>query len=490
MPAWGYWIPVLLRTRLTTGMSTSSSGADFATAVTLSTFKKSPAMHPDAAKLLADYPTIEMVEALITDCNGAARGKWLPVDKLSPLLEEGIKLPKSAVAQDVWGRDVPRIALDNGDIDGWCHVVPGSLAPSLSARGIDQAQVVLTMFTDQREPVLSDPRQVLARVVDAFTERGYVPRVAIELEFNLFRRPAEDQPLRDILPDENLTGGNLYGLGALDEHATLLEALREAFAVQQLPYEGVLKEAAPAQYEINVAYSDDALSYCDQVVRMQRGISAVAARFDAIASFMPKPMENQAGNGMHMHCSLLDAAGNNVFDNGTTEGSPLLRQAIGGCIEMMADSQLIFAPSDNAYRRFQPGNHAPTQPNWGYDNRTTALRIPASPSAATRIEHRVAGADSNPYLAIAALLAGILMGIDRGAEPPAPIAGNAWVDDVNNAPLPGSMADAIRRFSTSDTIRQYLSATFQSAFAELKQQELLEFERRVTDFELETYLSA
>jgi len=446
-------------------------------------------MHSEAKKLLAEYPDIEMIEALITDCNGAARGKWLPVDKLSSLLTEGIKLPESAVAQDMWGRDVPSICLENGDIDGWCRVVEGSLTPSLSARGIDQAQVVLTMFREDGEPSFWDPRQVLSRVVAALADRGLYPRVAIELEFNLFNRPADGQPLREALPDESLTGGNLYGLGALDEHAELLEVLRETFAVQHLPYEGVLKEAAPAQYEINVAYSDDALAYCDQVVRMQRGISAVAARFDALASFMPKPMENQAGNGMHMHCSLMDESGCNVFDSGTTEGTSLLHKAVAGCLALMPETQLIFAPSYNAYRRFQPGNHAPTQPNWGYDNRTTALRIPASPSAATRIEHRVAGADSNPYLAIAALLAGVLAGLEQDLTAPEPIAGNAWTDDADNSHLPSHMADAIRRFSHSDSVREYLSAPFQRAFSELKLQELTEFERRVTDFELETYLA-
>ena len=447
-------------------------------------------MHPEAKKLLAEYPNIEMVEALITDCNGAARGKWLPVDKLSSLLTEGIKLPESAVAQDIWGRDVSSICLENGDIDGWCRVINGSLAPSLTASGIDQAQVVLTMFREDGAPSFWDPRQVLSKVVTALADRGLHPRVAIELEFNLFDRPTDGQSLREALPDESRTGGNLYGLSALDEHAGLLEVLRETFAVQHLPYEGVLKEAAPTQYEINVAYSDDALTYCDQIVRMQRGISAVAARFGVLASFMPKPMENQAGNGMHLHCSLLDGSGRNVFDSGTSEGTTLLHQAVAGCIALMPDTQLIFAPSYNAYRRFQPGNHAPTQPNWGYDNRTTALRIPASPSAATRIEHRVAGADSNPYLAIAALLAGILMGLEKGLTAPDPISGNAWTDDMDNDSLPSHMADAIHRFSRSPTVEAYLSEPFQRAFTELKQQELMEFERRVTHFELETYLSA
>jgi glutamine synthetase len=447
-------------------------------------------MHPDAEKLLAEYPNINMVEALITDCNGAARGKWLPIGKLSSLLTEGIKLPKSAIAQDAWGRDVPSIALDNGDIDGWCQAIPGSLKPVLGSHGVDQAQVVLTMFKDNGSPLLSDPRQVLAHVTQALEAKGLYPRVAIELEFNLFDRQTAGQSIRDALPKAHQTGGNLYGLTALDEHQALLEALREYFDTQNLPYEGVLKEAAPAQYEINVAYSDDELTYCDQVVRMQRGIRAVATRFGAQASFMPKPMEHQAGNGMHMHCSLLDGSGRNLFDSGDATGTPLLREAVAGCLKMMSDTHLIFAPSYNAYRRFQPGNHAPTQPNWGFDNRTTALRIPASDSQATRIEHRVAGADSNPYLAIAGLLAGILMGIDHKLSAPAPISGNAWLEDDKTPPLPGHMATAISQFSNSQPVRDYLSEPFQAAFTAVKTQELVEFETRVTDFELETYLAS
>ena len=138
-------------------------------------------MYSDAETLLSEYPAIEMVEALITDCNGAARGKWLPIAKLPSLLADGIKLPKSAVAQDAWGRDVPRIALDNGDIDGLCRAVPESLVPVLNSTGVDRAQIVLTMFKDDGSPLLSDPRQVLARVVNQLAERGLVPRVALSL---------------------------------------------------------------------------------------------------------------------------------------------------------------------------------------------------------------------------------------------------------------------------------------------------------------------
>ena len=446
-------------------------------------------MYSDADSLLAQHPAIETIEALITDCNGAARGKWLPIEKLPALLREGVKLPKSAVAQDIWGRDVPRIALDNGDIDGWCRAVPGSLVPLSGTDGVDKAQVILTMFKDDGGPLLSDPRQVLARVVQRLADQQLRPRVAIELEFNLFKKPAEGESLRDALPAESETGGNLYGLNALDEHEALLNALKDSFTLQGLPFEGVLKEAAPAQYEINVAYSDDPLAYCDQIIRMQRSIRAVAERFGVTASFMPKPMENQAGNGMHVHCCLMTEDNDNAFDSGDTKGTPVLKRAVAGCLALMRDSHLIFAPSYNAYRRFQAGNHAPTQPNWGYDNRTTAVRIPASPSHATRIEHRVAGADSNPYLAVAALLGGIAIGIEGQLKPADPISGNAWVEDEGNPSLPTNMAEAIHRFSQSDAVSDTLSPAFQFAYSELKKQELLEFERRVTDFELETYLA-
>ena len=220
--------------------------------------------------------------------------------KTTALLTDGIKLPKSAVAQDAWGRDVPRIALDNGDLDGWCQAVPDSLVPVLTATGVDRAQIVLTMFKDDGAPLSQTPDRCWRRWSTSLSKKVSC-WVAIELEFNLFKRPDDNQTLREALPAENETGGNLYGLRSLDEHAALFEALKASFEAQGLPYEGVLKEAAPAQYEINVAYSDDAVAYCDQVIRMQRCIRAVAERFGALASFMPKPMENQAGNGMHVH---------------------------------------------------------------------------------------------------------------------------------------------------------------------------------------------
>ena len=429
-----------------------------------------------------------MVEALITDCNGIARGKWLPVQKLDAIEKQGLKLPKSALGLDVWGRDIPALAHANGDIDGYCHLVEGSLRPLLTERGVDQAQVLLSMFDKDGSPYMGDPRQVLQALVTRFTEKELKPCMAVELEFSLLPKPETDEAIGTALRDQNAVGGNLYALSELDYHGPLLEALRQAFDTQDLPYEGIIKESAPSQFEINVAHSDDVMLLADQVIRMQRTIRAVSARQGFVASFMPKPIDDEAGNGLHVHCSLLDENGANVFDDGGEEGSDLLRYAVAGCLELLPASMLLFAPSFNAYRRFQPGNHAPTESAWGYDNRTTAIRIPESPTAARRIEHRVAGADANPYLVLAAVLAGIWHGIENTLSPPKPIEGNAWDQEIDAPALPTTMDEAIAVFDKSDVLSSYLTGEFKTLFLATKVQEWNEFAKRVTEFELETYL--
>ena len=429
-----------------------------------------------------------MVEALITDCNGIARGKWLPVQKLDTIEKQGLKLPKSALGLDVWGRDIPALAHANGDIDGYCHVVEGSLRPLLTERGVDQAQVLLSMFGKDGNPYMGDPRQVLQALVNRFIEKELRPCMAVELEFSLLPKPETSEAIGAALRDQNAVGGNLYALSELDYHGPLLEALRQAFDSQDLPYEGIIKESAPSQFEINVAHSDDVMLLADQVIRMQRTIRAVSARHGFVASFMPKPIDDEAGNGLHVHCSLLDENGTNVFDDGGEEGSDLLRYAVAGCLELLPASMLLFAPSFNAYRRFQPGNHAPTESAWGYDNRTTAIRIPESPSTARRLEHRVAGADATPYLGLAAVLAGIWHGIENTLSPPNPIEGNAWDQEIDAPALPTTMDEAISVFDKSDVLSSYLTSEFKTLFLATKVQERNEFAKRITEFELETYL--
>jgi glutamine synthetase len=272
----------------------------------------------------------------------------------------------------------------------------------------------------------------------------------------------------------------------MEEMADLMHAVRDACDAQGLPIDTLIKESAPSQYEINLYHSDDALVAADRAMMLRRAIKGVARQQDLRATFMAKPFGDLAGNGMHLHCSLLDANGDNAFDDGSGQGNELLRQAIAGALATMEESMLIFAPNLNSYRRFQRGTHAPLAPSWGYENRTVAVRVPADSPHATRIEHRVAGADANPYLVIAAMLAGMLHGIENKLEAPAPLEGNAY--EQLPPSLPRYWPDALGKFKESDFIRENFGEEFQKVFAILKQQEIDEFDRHVTPLEYDACL--
>lgn len=200
---------------------------------------------------------------------------------------------------------------------------------------------------------------------------------------------------------------------------------------------------------------------------------------------MAKPYGEDAGNGFHLHTSMLDQSGTNIFDNGTDLGSPALASAVAGLLRAMPDSTLFFAPHLNSFRRLREGTHAPTTASWGMDNRTAAVRIPAGPGAARRFEHRVSGADANPYLVIASVLAAALEGIEAGATPPAAFTGSSYDQDLPR--LPSSWEEALARFEHSDFIEQTFGAAFRRAVVAAKRQEIGTFAEKVTPFELQSY---
>lgn len=433
------------------------------------------------------HPEITTIEALLPDCNGVMRGKWVPRHKLKTIFEGELKLPKTALSLDIWGRDVEELVFASGDADGICRPVEGSLLPTPWAAGGRHGQIMLSMFNADGSPYGGDPRHVLKKVLTRYQQLGWRPVVAAELEFSLVR-------LDDSLPQHTCPaptggapiGGNTYDLDLLNQHQTLLEDLRLACEIQDIPFDGVVKESAPSQYEINMQHVDNPVLAAKQILMMKRLIKGVVAKYDLIASFMPKPFENEAGNGLHVHCSVLDENGINIFDDGTEKGSPLLHSAIGGCLASMADSVAVLTPSFNGYRRFQPGCHAPTYPSWGYENRTVAVRVPAGRHAARRLEHRVAGADANPYLLFAVLLSAMLDGIEQNLSPGKPISGDGYAQEVSI--LPAYMPDAVKLFSESDFIRNSLGDELQRIYTLTKQQEVEEFRKRITLLEYQSYL--
>ncbi len=202
---------------------------------------------------------------------------------------------------------------------------------------------------------------------------------------------------------------------------------------------------------------------------------------------MAKPYGDKSGSGMHVHFSVLDKNGNNIFAGKDKKGSPALRHAIGGLMKTMADGMAVFAPNANSYRRFRAGSHAPTKITWGYDNRSTALRVPESDLASTRIEHRVSGADTNPYLMLAVMLAGALYGIQGKVNPPAPVKGSAY--SLTTAPLlPATWEGSLAVFEKSKFISKFIGNDYKKLYLACKRQEKELIERDISSVEHQAYL--
>ena len=444
---------------------------------------------PQLQSFLDAHPDIEVFEIILPDIAGGLRGKWVTRDKIDKVVAGALKLPLSAQAFDAWGRDVEAWVFDSGDGDGLCEADIRTLVPvPWAARPTGQIMISLREVDGSVSGL--DVRGILQKQLDRFAELGLTPVVASEMEFFLLHNE-RDTLGRPLHTQTDRVGGALqtgqtYCIDTMSDMAELMHDIRDACTAQQLPIDTLIKESAPSQYEINLFHCPDALVAADQALMLQRAIRGTARNHSLVATFMAKPFGELAGNGMHLHCSLLDAEGNNAFDDGTGQGTPLLRHAIAGCLATMADSMLLFAPNQNSYRRFQRGSHAPMAPTWGYENRTVAIRVPADAPVATRLEHRVPGADAQPHLVIAALLAGMLEGIEQKMEASEPLEGNAY--EQIPASLPRYWPDALACFESSDFIRRRLGEEFQQVYTMLKQQEMDEFDRQVTPLEYDACL--
>lgn len=274
----------------------------------------------------------------------------------------------------------------------------------------------------------------------------------------------------------------MWQMDAFDEFLT---ALYDGCATMDIPAQTATIEAGIGQFEVTLNHRD-ALSAADDTWLFKALIKGLARRHGFAATFMAKPFDDDAGNGMHMHFSVLDAEGRNVFDDGGPEGTDTLRAAVAGCIEGMSPSTLIFAPHANSYDRLVPGAHAPTSATWAYENRTAALRIPGGPPVARRIEHRVPGGDINPYLSFAAILGAAMIGIEDDMTPPAPITGNAYEHDA-----PGLAADwrtAIERFGASEMMARIFPEGLIRNLMMTKRQELDQMSRIPHEAWWKTYL--
>lgn len=440
---------------------------------------------------LKKFPDTQYVDAFISDVCGIVRGKRIPVEDAAKIWQAGVQMPFCLYFLDVTGEDLDpgNRSGSRGDPDGTAWPVPGTLQ-NVPWAAVPTAQVLLTMPDQAEVPYRVDPRQVLADLLARFKQRGLTPMVAVELEFYLAdrQRGLEGAPLPPLSPATGLPDRtcHLYSIAGLDLYGAFIRDVAAAAKAQTIPASTAITENAPGQFEINLNHTPDALAAADDAILLKRVIREIAKRHNFEATFMAKPFLDRAGSGMHVHCSLLDDRGRNVFDDGSDIGSDLLRQAVAGLAASMGEAMAFFGPNLNSYRRYQPGSLVPMAPTWGLNNRTVAFRIPLSGGKARRIEHRIAGADANPYLAVAAILAGMLHGVEKKLTPPAIADGD--VSRSRDAKIPFTLPAALDRLAAAKILPDYLGAAYLAYYVDAKRAELEKFQRRISQQEYEWYL--
>jgi glutamine synthetase len=448
-----------------------------------------PKRDAEARAFLDANPDIESVHIVWTDICGVARGKVLRRDEVVPAWRDGRFLPISALVLDVTGQDVPETGLvfDEGDRDMLMWPISGSMV-RIPWMEVPSAQYIAAVHDLDGTPHYADPRNALEAIVNRFKgELKMTPVGAVELEFFLMDRESAmaGRPTapKSLINEHRPQHYQAYYLQDLDDFGPFFKDLYAFCDAQGLPAKTLISEYAPGQMEIVLRHRSDVLKACDEAIMLKRLIKATAERHGLAATFMAKPYSEWTGSGMHVHVSLADDAGNNLFAAEDPAHNQLLLHAIGGLKAAMAESMLIFAPNANSYRRFRRNSYAPVSASWGINNRTVSLRIPAGAANACHIEHRPSGADANPYLVMAAILAGMHYGITEQADPGAPVNGNGYERRAKY--IPGNWFDAIDAFWRASILKEYFGKPFVDTYCTVKEVEADRFfaEPTVRDFE-------
>lgn len=433
---------------------------------------------------LHDNAHIKTIRVAASDLNGVARGKRMPVKFAQGIEESGTRFPLSVLNLDIWGEDIDNspLVFEAGDPDGIALPTDRGFVP-MPWLDTPSALLPMWMHRENGQPFDGDPRHALAAVLKRYADRGLTPICGTELEFYLVDDSGKDLA---VVPSprsgKRRPGAEILSLRALDAFDNFFTALYDGAEAMDIPAETAISEAGLGQFEINLSHSG-AMKAADDTWLFKLLVRGMARQHGFAASFMAKPYPDYSGNGMHVHFSVLDKDGNNIFDNGGDAGTPALHHAIAGCMNALSASALILAPHGNSYDRLVPNAHAPTSICWAYENRTAAIRVPGGNHKARRIEHRVAGGDVNPYLMLAAVLGAALTGIEDAQMPPAPITGNAY--DQGLPQLPANWGDAIDLFETDariarifpdELIRNLVATKRQErgAFADLSPEEQLD----------------
>lgn len=425
---------------------------------------------------------IEDVEAFVPDMAGAARGKLLPADKFG---SGEMKMPEGIFAQTVSGNYV--VNRDNvEDRDMVLVPDPSTLRPVPWATD-PAASVFLDCVRKNRQPVNTSPRQVLQNMINLYKEHGWTPVVAPEVEFYLIN--AHSDPYAEVEPPEGRLGRTEvakqpYSVDAMNDFDPFINDVYTYCDAQRIRIDTLSQEMGPAQFEINFLHGNP-IDLADQVFLFKRTVREAAIKHEMHATFLARPMSEEAGSALHIHQSVVDADGHNIFSNPDGTPSDRFYHYLGGLQKYIPEALLMLAPYPNSYRRFLSHWASPVNLEWAIDNRTVGLRVPDAFPEARRIENRIAGADVNPYLALAATLACGFLGIEEGVTPTEPITGTAYDKPFS---LHRHMYAAIKAFEDSTAMRRALGNEFVSLYTILKHEEYREFQQIVTPWEREVLM--
>lgn len=431
---------------------------------------------------------VEDVECLIPDQAGVARGKIMPASKFfdSP----SMNMPSSIFHQTISGDYADDDGPGGGDpTDADLVLRPDWTTLSMVPWASDAtAQVIHDAFHRDGRPAEVSPRQLLKHVIDLYAERGWSPIIAPEIEFYLVKPNLDpDYPLEPPIGRSGRpeSGRQSYSISAVNEFEELFEDIYAFSEAQGLEIDTLIHEEGTAQMEINLRHGPP-VELADQVFLFKRTIREAALKHKMYATFMAKPMANQPGSAMHIHQSVrATKGGENIFTDEDGAASEAFFSFLGGSQRYLPAVMCVLAPYVNSYRRLTRASSAPINVAWGYDNRTTGIRVPPSNGEARRVENRVPSSDANPYLAIAASLACGYLGMVEKAKPAAPIEGSAHGLDYD---LPRGLLDAVAAFESCEPLRAVFGETFVQTYAAVKRTEFETFMRVISPWEREHLL--
>jgi glutamine synthetase len=422
------------------------------------------------------------------DIDGILRGKYVSRDKFESAVSSGMSF-----CDVLFGWDMNDDLYDRESLTGWSTGYPDALVKI----DLDTFRVVpwepntafflIDMYDRDGNPYPLSPRHLFSRLVDRASKLGYTFRAAAEYEYFFFRESSHsiyEKGFRNLTP---LSPG-MFGYSAVraSTYSDLVHDIIESMEAFGVTIEGIHTETGPGVYESSIQYSDG-VSAADRGALFKNGVKELSPRHELIPTFMAKWNADLPGCSGHIHQSLIDENGTNLFASESEPISGLANAYLAGLLELMPAMTALFCPNINSYKRAVTGVWSPVNVSWGVENRTTAVRaIPGNSTTATRLECRLPGADANPYLVMAACLAAGLHGIEKGLEAPVAVEGNAYETD-GLTELPPNLSDATRLMKSTQTVREYFGDVFVEHYAMTREYEVRRYEKAVTDWELNRY---